>query len=78
MSLDQSGSLAQSKAFGAVYSLGVCLLEIGVWKSFVHTEEAGSSPAKTQPSSWFQQHAKGRSFYRSAWDLCVQTLSRLA
>ncbi|KAL3472587.1 hypothetical protein BJX99DRAFT_272820 [Aspergillus californicus] len=28
-----------------IYSLGVCLLEIGLWKSFVCSEEDGESPA---------------------------------
>ncbi|KAM3511403.1 hypothetical protein MY11210_004953 [Beauveria gryllotalpidicola] len=43
-----------------IYSLGVCLLEIGLWKSFVHAEQTGSSSAaaRTRPSDWFQQHAK--------------------
>ncbi|EJP64952.1 serine/threonine protein kinase [Beauveria bassiana ARSEF 2860] len=42
-----------------IYSLGVCLLEIGLWESFVHTEQTGSSSAtRTRPSDWFQQNAK--------------------
>ncbi|KAK8142627.1 hypothetical protein G3M48_008504 [Beauveria asiatica] len=44
-----------------IYSLGVCLLEIGLWKSFVHTESSSAAAAaavRTRPSDWFQQHAK--------------------
>ncbi|KAM3502662.1 hypothetical protein MY10362_004697 [Beauveria mimosiformis] len=41
-----------------IYSLGVCLLEIGLWKSFVHTEPTTTTTTRTRPSDWFQQHAK--------------------
>ncbi len=44
-----------------IYSLGVCLLEIGVWKSFVHSEsmrsaETDSPNSMSQSSSWFREH----------------------
>ncbi|OAA37970.1 HET-s/LopB domain protein [Beauveria brongniartii RCEF 3172] len=41
-----------------IYSLGVCLLEIGLWKSFVHTEPTTTTTTRTRPSDWFQQQAK--------------------
>ncbi|TGJ88563.1 hypothetical protein E0Z10_g243 [Xylaria hypoxylon] len=57
-----------------IYSLGVCLLEIGLWKSFVAynaSEEPQPGPSRDQYSDWLKKQkletAYNPSFYLKDW-----------